>query len=123
MAKILITDDSDTIREVMKGILAKTDHVVVGEAENGLEAVEKFKELRPDITTLDIAMPVMDGMEALEKIMEIDPNAHIIMVSSASSSGNIPKSILFGACEFLEKPIDEICFLNIIAKIENYITA
>lgn len=118
MARILITDDSETIREVMKNIFLDSGHTIVGEAANGLEGVEKFTELRPDITTLDIAMPVMDGMEALDKIREIDPDAKIIMVSSASQNGNIPKSLIGGACEFIEKPFSREELLKVISKIE-----
>lgn len=119
MARILITDDSETIRELMKEILKSGGHTIVGEAVDGKEAVSMFNELHPDITTLDIAMPVMDGMEALSQIMETDPDAKILMVSSASQDGNIPKSMIYGAIEFIEKPFDAEQLLTIIAKIEN----
>lgn len=121
MAKILITEDSDTIMRMMKDILTEGGHEIVGEAKNGLEAIEKYEQLQPDIVTLDISMPIMDGMEALSKIIEIDPRARILMVSSAKQNGNIPKSIIMGACEFIEKPFEKQDLLKVIAKIENAI--
>lgn len=83
MAKILIVDDSRTSRKILRGLLEESGHEVIGEAENGFEGVEKFKELNPEITTLDITMPVMDGLEALSKIKECNKDAKVIMITAA----------------------------------------
>ena len=79
MAKILIVDDSRVSRRMLRGILTKAGHEVIGEADNGQEGYEKFIELDPDIVTMDITMPVLDGLGALEKIMELNSEANIIM--------------------------------------------
>lgn len=83
MAKILIVDDSKTSRKILRNILEDSGHEVVGEAINGEEAVVKYKELQPDITTMDITMPVMDGLQALKEIMDTDKNAKVVMVTAA----------------------------------------
>lgn len=119
MAKILITDDSDTIREIMREMLTEAGHTIVGEAVDGNQAFELYKELQPDITTLDISMPIMCGMEALEKIIEIDPAAKILMVSSVSTGGSIPKAFITGACDFIQKPFEKEKLLDVIARIES----
>ena len=83
MARILIVDDSRTSRRMLTNILERFGHEVVGEAKNGEEGIEKYRELKPDIVTLDITMPVMDGLGALDLIMEEDPMANVIMVTAA----------------------------------------
>ena len=83
MAKnILICDDAAFMRMMIKDILTKNGYNVAGEAENGLKAVEKFKEVNPDLVLMDITMPEMDGIQALKKIKETDPNASVIMCSA-----------------------------------------
>lgn len=82
MAKILIVDDSRTSRKILHSILEEAGYEIVGEAVDGQDAVEKFKELKPDIVTLDITMPVMDGIEALKLIKEDSPAAKVIMVTA-----------------------------------------
>lgn len=83
MAKILIVDDSRTSRRMLRNILIENGHEVIGEAENGQIGFEKYIELKPDIVTLDITMPVLDGLGALEKIIAYDENAHAVMVTAA----------------------------------------
>ena len=83
MAKnILICDDAAFMRMMIKDILTKNGYNVVGEAENGLKAVERFNETKPDLVLMDITMPEMDGIQALKKIKEMDPSANIIMCSA-----------------------------------------
>ena len=107
MAKILIVDDSRTSRKILRGLLEESGHEVVAEAENGQEGVDKYKEFNPDITTLDITMPVMDGLEALTKIKEYDKNAKVIMVTAAGQQNKMVEAIKNGASEFVTKPFEK----------------
>ena len=116
MAKILIVDDSRTSRKILRGLLEESGHEVVGEAENGQEGVDKYKEFNPDITTLDITMPVMDGLEALSKIKEFDRNAKVIMVTAAGQQNKMVEAIKNGASEFVTKPFEKENILKIIDK-------
>lgn len=106
MAKVLIVDDSRVSRRMLRNILVANGHEVIGEAENGQIGYEKFIELRPDIVTMDITMPVLDGLGALEKMMELDSNANIIMVTAAGQKEKMVEAIKNGATEFIQKPFD-----------------
>lgn len=116
MSKILIVDDSRTSRKILRGLLEESGHEVVAEAENGQEGVDKYKEFNPDITTLDITMPVMDGLEALSKIKEFDHNAKVIMVTAAGQQNKMVEAIKNGASEFVTKPFEKENILKIIEK-------
>lgn len=107
MANILIVDDSRTSRKVLRSILEEAGHTVVGEAVNGENGVEMYDQLKPDIVTLDITMPVMDGLEALRAIREKDSNAKVIMVTAAGQNGKIMEAVKRGAAEFVTKPFDQ----------------
>lgn len=117
MAKILIVDDSRTSRKILRGILESNGHEVIGEAANGDDGIEKYKAIQPDITTMDITMPVMDGLEALAHIMMFDKNAKVIMVTAAGQKEKIVESVRHGAAEFLAKPFQEAQILAIINKV------
>jgi two-component system chemotaxis response regulator CheY len=117
MAKILMVDDSRTSRKILRGILEVNGHEVIGEAVNGLDGVEKFKELRPDITTMDITMPEMDGLEALKQIVNIDKNAKVVMVTAAGQKSKMVDAIKYGAAEFLAKPFDGAQIIEIIERV------
>lgn len=117
MAKILIVDDSKTSRKILKGILLDEGHEVIGEAVNGKEGVEKYQELHPDITTMDITMPVMDGLEALRQIKEYDSNAKVIMVTAAGQKTKMVDAIKYGAAEFLAKPFVAEQIIDILKKV------
>ncbi|HHT87974.1 MAG TPA: response regulator [Clostridiales bacterium] len=119
MAKILIVDDSKTSRRILKNILEANGHTVIGEAINGKEAVDKFKELKPDITTMDITMPVMDGLEALKKIMGVDKDARVVMVTAAGQKTKMVDAVKHGAVEFLTKPFEEEQIIEIIERVIN----
>ena len=82
MAKILVTDDAAFMRMQLKDILTKLGHEVIGEAENGLDAIEQYKKLEPEIITMDITMPEMDGIAAVKEIRKINPDVKIIMCSA-----------------------------------------
>ncbi len=117
MARILLVDDSKTSRKILRGILEENGHEVIGEAVNGEEGVDKFKELHPDITTMDITMPVMDGLTALKDIMELDKNAKVIMVTAAGQKTKMVDAIKYGAAEFLAKPFEATQIIEIINKV------
>ena len=83
MATVLIVDDSKTSRRILKNILIENGYEIIGEATDGQTGYEKYIEFRPDLVTLDITMPVLDGLGCLEKIMQLDKNANVIMVTAA----------------------------------------
>lgn len=117
MAKILIVDDSRTSRKVLRGILETGGHEVIGEAVDGMDGLTKFKELSPEITTLDITMPVMDGLQALKAIREVDSSAKVIMVTAAGQHTNMVDALKLGASEFVTKPFEAEAILSVINKL------
>lgn len=117
MAKILVVDDSRTSRKILKGLLESAGHEVVGEATNGLEAYEMYGKIRPDIVTLDITMPVLDGIEALKKIKGDYPDAKAVMVTAAGQKSKMVEAVQNGANEFVSKPFDPDNLKSIISKI------
>ncbi|WAA13593.1 response regulator [Fervidibacillus halotolerans] len=114
--KILVVDDAAFMRMMIKDILVKNGYQVVGEAQDGKQAVEKFKELNPDLVTMDITMPEMDGIEALKKIREIDPNAKIIMCSAMGQQAMVIDAIQAGAKDFIVKPFQADRVIEAIKK-------
>ncbi|PCJ19347.1 MAG: two-component system response regulator [Candidatus Cloacimonadota bacterium] len=103
--RVLIADDAMFIRRSISKILTSVGYEIVGEAENGQDAVDKYFELTPGITTMDITMPVMEGIEAVEKIIARDNTAKIVMVSAMGYQGMVKDAILKGAKNFVVKPI------------------
>ncbi len=116
MANILIVDDSRTSRMIMRGILENGGHKVVGEAVNGKEAFDLYIKLKPDIVTMDITMPIMDGIDALKMIIRNDPKARIIMVTSSGQEKKVIEAVNSGAIEFITKPFDPQMLLDKISK-------
>jgi two-component system chemotaxis response regulator CheY len=104
MARVLVVDDAAFMRKMVSDALAKGGHEVVGEASNGVEAVQSFQALRPDITTLDITMPEKDGLAALKEIMALDPTARVVMCSALGQESKVLESIKLGARDFVVKP-------------------
>lgn len=117
MAKILIVDDSRTSRKILKGILENAGYEVIGEATNGLEGYDKYVELKPDIVTMDITMPVLDGIEALKKIKGDYPDAKVVMVTAAGQKTKMVEAVQNGANEFVSKPFDPEQLKTIIDKV------
>lgn len=114
--RILIVDDAAFMRMMIKDILTKNGYEVVGEAQDGAEAVEKYKELSPDLVTMDITMPEMDGITALKQIKEIDPNAIIIMCSAMGQQAMVIDAIQAGAKDFIVKPFQADRVIEAIQK-------
>ena len=101
---ILLVDDAAFMRMMLKDILTKNGYNVIGEAENGVKAIEKYKELKPTLTILDITMPEMDGIQAAKGIKAVDPAALIIMCSAMGQQAMVIESIQAGARDFIVKP-------------------
>jgi len=102
--RILIVDDAAFMRMMIKDILTKNNFEVVGEAADGLQAIDKYMELKPDLVTMDITMPEMDGITALKAIKEKDPTAKIIMCSAMGQQAMVIDAISAGANDFIVKP-------------------
>lgn len=116
MAKILIVDDAAFMRMMIKEILTKNGYEVIGEAQDGREAVSKYKELQPDLVTLDITMPEMDGLGALKEIRAFDSNARVIMCSAMGQQAMVIDAIQAGAKDFIVKPFQADRVLEAIKK-------
>ena len=116
MARILVVDDAAFMRKMISDALTKGGHEVVGEAGNGTEAVARFQELRPELTTLDITMPEKDGLTALKEIIELDPSAKVVMCSALGQESKVLESIKLGAKDFVVKPFQADRVLEAIGK-------
>ncbi|MDW7651005.1 MAG: response regulator [Bacillota bacterium] len=115
--QVLITDDTAFMRMTLKNILEKNGYQVVGEAEDGQVAVERFTELRPDLVTMDITMPRMDGITAIKKIMEVDPEAKIIVCSAMGQKALVIEALNAGARDFIVKPFQAERIINAVQKV------
>jgi two-component system chemotaxis response regulator CheY len=116
MARILIADDAAFMRMMIKNILTQNGHEVVGEAENGAEAVARYAELKPDVTTMDITMPEKDGIAALKEILAADPSAKVVMCSALGQEAKVIESIRSGAKDFVVKPFQQDRVLSAVTK-------
>jgi len=114
--RVLIVDDATFMRMMLKDILSKNDFEVVGEAENGLRAVEEYKAQNPDIVTLDITMPEMDGIAALKEIKKINPAAKVIMCSAMGQQSMVMEAIQAGAMDFIVKPFEKTRVVEALRK-------
>jgi len=114
---ILICDDAAFMRMMIKDILTKNGYNVVGEAENGAVGVEKYKELKPDLTLMDITMPEMDGINALKTIKAADPGANVIMCSAMGQQAMVIEAIQAGAKDFIVKPFQPERVLEAVKKV------
>jgi two-component system chemotaxis response regulator CheY len=116
VVKILLADDLSFMRMVQKEILEEKGYVVIGEAADGIEAIDKYKTIRPDILILDITMPNMNGLDAMHKIFEIDKHAKIIMCSALGQQQLIVEAIKSGVKDFIVKPFKPERMLSAIEK-------
>jgi two-component system chemotaxis response regulator CheY len=114
--RILIVDDAAFMRMMIKDILTKHGFLIVGEAENGLLAVERYMELKPDLVTMDITMPEMDGIAAVKEIRRNDPYARIIMCSAMGQQPMVIDAIQAGARDFIVKPFQPDRVLEAVTK-------
>ncbi len=117
MAKILIADDSDAIRLVLKDILSIGNHEVVSEAADGNEAIEMYQKFSPEILLLDLAMPKKDGLTVVKEIMKNDPNANIILITASDDQKIINECLESGASSYISKPFDFNSVLKSISDI------
>lgn len=118
MAKnILIVDDAAFMRMMIKDILTKNGYNVAGEAENGAKAVDKYKELQPDLVLMDITMPEMDGIQALKTIRSQDASASVIMCSAMGQQAMVIEAIQGGAKDFIVKPFQAERVLEAVKKV------
>jgi len=115
--KVLIVDDAAFMRTILKGILERAGCTVVGEAINGLDAFNKYKDLRPDLVTMDITMPDVDGIQGLTLIKNFDSNAKIIMCSAMGQKAFVLEAIKNGAIDFIVKPFEEPRVIEAINKV------
>ena len=116
MANILIVDDSRTSRKILKRILEEAGHTIIGEAVDGEDGYLKYQELKPEVVTLDITMPKMDGLEALRLIKKHDENAVAIMITAAGQKEKMILAIKSGAADFISKPYEGSDVLSVIDK-------
>lgn len=119
MARILIVDDSTVMRKNLHSIFIKNGHEVVGEANNGVQAIALYKELNPDLITMDITMPKMNGVEAVKHIVDSDENAKIIMVSALNQKQMVFEALKNGAKHYITKPIEAMKLIGVVSEVLN----
>ena len=116
MANILIVDDSRISRRVLRGFLEDLGLHVTGEAGNGNEALALYDRLRPDLVTMDITMPGMDGIECLRRLREKDPEAKVLMITAAGQKDKMLEAVRLGCVDYVLKPFDEELLREVILK-------
>lgn len=116
MSSVLIVDDSRTMRKMLAGALTEVGIDVAGNAGNGVEALELLKTVTPDLITLDITMPEMDGLEALKRIKEQNPDQKVLMVSAAGQKEKVLEALKLGALDFIQKPFEPDLVIKTIQK-------
>jgi len=104
---IMLVDDAPVIRLMLRDILEYNGFTVVAECDNGVQAVEKYKELKPDLVTMDITMPEKDGVTAMKEIMAMDPSAKVVMVTAVDQRDSLIQAIRGGAVDYIVKPFEE----------------
>ena len=110
-------DDAKFMRNLLIKVLMEGGYEVVGEAETGAEAIERYKELRPDVVTMDIVMPDMSGIDAIRGILAVDPNAKIIVVSAMGQQALVNEAIAAGAKDFVVKPFHPSAVLEVVSRV------
>ncbi|NLL58947.1 MAG: response regulator [Firmicutes bacterium] len=115
--RVLITDDTAFMRMTLRNVLEKNGYEVVGEAEDGYQAVEQYMLSKPDLVTMDITMPNMDGITAIKKIMEKDPEARIVVVSAMGQKALVIEALNSGAKDFIVKPFQPDRIVEALQKV------
>lgn len=116
MATVLIVDDSKTSRKILRNLLEENGFEVIDDAENGEIGYLKYKELRPDVVTMDITMPNMDGIESLSLIKRENPDAKVVMITAAGQKEKMKEALMRGADEFITKPFEPNEIVNVLSK-------
>ena len=119
MATVLIVDDSRTSRKLLRNVLERGGFVITGEAVNGEEGYLKYKELKPDLVTMDITMPTMDGIESLSLIKHENEKAKVVMITAAGQKEKMVDALKRGADDFITKPFDETEILATLKRVMN----
>lgn len=114
--KVLIVDDAKVIRDILKDIFTAMGHIVVGEATTGKEALEMYDRLKPDLVTMDIVMPELNGIQTLKQIMEKDSNANIIVISALGHESLVMEALKIGAKDFIVKPFKKEEVVKVVSK-------
>jgi two-component system chemotaxis response regulator CheY len=117
VARVLVCDDSAFMRMMLKRVLVDNGHEVVGEAGNGMEAIQMYRQHKPDLITMDITMPKMDGIQAVKHIYEENPLVRIIMVTALGQKAIITDALKAGASDFIVKPFDNVQVVETIKKV------
>lgn len=118
MKRVLVVDDAAFMRVSIKNMLTKLGYEVAGEAENGRIGVQRYQELAPDIVTLDITMPEMDGLSALKEIIKLNGAANVIMISAMGQESMVREAVVAGAKGFIVKPFKEEIVASAFSKLE-----
>ncbi|GEK34614.1 response regulator [Kurthia sibirica] len=120
MTTLLVVDDALFMRETVKAIASEGGFEIVGEAENGQQAIEQYRKLQPDLVTMDITMPVLSGLDATKAIVEEFPQARIIVITALGQQKLVIKALENGAKDFLTKPFDREQFISTLRQISAY---
>lgn len=115
--RVMVVDDALFMRNMLKDIFIKAGHQVVGEAANGVEAVTKYAECKPDLVTMDIVMPMKSGIEALREIRSSDPDACVVMCSALGQDALVVEAVQAGAKDFIVKPFKEERVLDVVRRV------
>lgn len=117
MKRLLVVDDAMFMRKLIRDVAGEAGWEVAGEAQNGEEAVNLYSSLRPDLVTMDLVMPIMDGLEALRRIRAVDPEAKVVVVTALDQKKALMDSIRDGAIDFIVKPFDRDRVLGVLHKV------
>jgi two-component system, chemotaxis family, chemotaxis protein CheY len=117
MARVLIADDASFMRQMIREIIEPEGHEIVGEATNGIEAVELFKELAPDLVTMDIVMPKRSGIDAVKRILADHPTACVVMCSALGQESLVMEALQAGAKDFIVKPFKPDSVIATVKKV------
>jgi len=117
MKSVLVVDDAMFMRHSIKKMLENSNFNVIGEAENGMNALIQYKELKPDIVTMDITMPEIDGIEAVKLLKKVDPHVKVLMMSAMGQEGMVRDAIIAGAQGFLVKPFNQEDVIKALSKL------
>jgi two-component system, chemotaxis family, chemotaxis protein CheY len=115
-AKILVVDDAQFMRMMLKNILVGAGYEVAGEAENGVQAIERYRSLKPDLVIMDMIMPEMGGIDAVREIVKLDPDARVLMCSAMGQQALVVEAIQVGARDFIVKPFQAAGVLEAVTK-------